>query len=69
MKNVKIMTKKFWEFLKDFFNNMMLMEMIILVLLAYVNMTNTYPTMLSAFVIYMIIDSVLTRIDKNNLKK
>lgn len=66
MKNVM---NKFWEFLKDFYSNMKVIEMILIALLTYVNATNTYPTILSGFVIYMIIDSVLTRIDKNNLKK
>ena len=61
--------KKIWNFLKDFYSNMLLIEKIMVILMIYVKITNTYPLILIGLMSYIIIDSVLKRIDKKNKQK
>lgn len=57
------------ESLLLFYKNMRVIEMVLIVSLAYVSTVNAYPPIISGVIIYMITDSVISRIINNKKTK
>lgn len=60
---------KIKESLLLFYKNMRVIEMVLIVSLAYVSTVNAYPPIISGVIIYMITDSVISRIINNKKTK
>ena len=63
--------KKTWNLIVLFYNNMLLIEKFMIVLMMFVRATdinNQYPSILMVFMLWMIVDSVIKRIKLNNKK-